>query len=34
MEFEHEWPKRAVFQFDFSGCITREDLEININNRL
>ena len=34
MEFEHEWPKRAVFQFDFSGCITREDLEININKTL
>jgi len=34
MKLEHEWVKRQVFKFDFSGCETAEALLEKINIRL
>jgi len=34
MNLEHDWVKRQVFKFDFSGCETAEALSEKINSRL
>jgi len=34
MKLEHEWVKRQVFKFDFSGCETAKALSEKINSRL
>jgi len=34
MKYEHEWVKRQVFKFDFSGCETAETLYDHISGRL
>jgi len=34
MELEREWPRRAVFAFDFSGCVTADALADYLNGKL